>query len=77
MIKEYADSYGSVTDEIADRLILKALDLEARRHALKARVYERVKSALSPKVAARFIQVEHQLLMIIDLQIASSLPVVD
>ena len=77
VIKEYADNYGSVTDEIADRLILKALDLEARRHALKARVYERVKSALSPKVAARFIQVEHQLLMIIDLQIASSLPVVD
>jgi hypothetical protein len=39
-------------------------------------VYERVKSALSAKTAARFLQVEHQLLLIIDLQIASSLPIV-
>jgi hypothetical protein len=76
VIKEYADSYDSVSDATADKLIRKALDLEARRHALKAKVYERVKSALSAKTAARFLQVEHQLLLIIDLQIASSLPIV-
>ena len=35
-----------------------------------------MKQALSPKVAARFLQVEHQLLLIIDLQIASALPIV-
>lgn len=75
LIKKYADSYGSITDGIADDLIRKALDLEARRHTLKAKAYERVKSALSAKTAARFLQVEHQLLSIIDLQIASSLPV--
>ena len=38
--------------------------------------YTRLKSALSPKTAARFLQVENQLLMIIDLQIAASLPIV-
>jgi hypothetical protein len=76
IIQEYADSYEHVTDAIADRLILKALDLEARRTALKGKYYDRMKSALSAKTAARFLQVEHQLLTIIDLQIASSLPVV-
>jgi hypothetical protein len=32
---------------------------------------------LSPMAAARFIQIENQLLMIIDLQLASNLPIVE
>ena len=76
MIQDYAANFTQVTDAVADRIATKALDLEARRSALKSKDYERVKAALSPKTAARFLQVENQLLMIIDLQIASSLPIV-
>jgi hypothetical protein len=35
-----------------------------------------MKQSLGAITAARFLQVEHQLLLIIDLQIASSLPIV-
>jgi hypothetical protein len=35
-----------------------------------------MKGALGAIAAARFLQVENQLLMLIDLQIASSLPVI-
>ena len=76
MIADYAKSYEHMTDDIADKLATKALDLEARRQAVKAKYYDRVKKALSAKTAARWLQVEHQLLLIIDLQIASSLPIV-
>ena len=76
VIQDYAANFTQVTDAVADRIATKALDLEARRSALKSKYYERVKAALSPKTAARFLQVENQLLMIIDLQIASSLPIV-
>ena len=76
MIAEYARSYTQMTDEIADKLATKALELEARRQALKAKYYDRVKKALSPKTAARWLQVEHQLLLLIDLQISAALPVV-
>jgi hypothetical protein len=76
LIKEYAAAYQNITDEVADRLARGALDLEARRHALKVQYYDRFKTVLSPKTAARFLQVENQILLIIDLQIASSLPVV-
>jgi hypothetical protein len=62
--------------EIADRLVRGALDLEARRNALKASCYDRLKSAISPKTAARFLQVENQILLLLDLQIAASLPVI-
>jgi len=76
LIKDYAKAYPNVTDEQADTLARKALDINARRNALQTKYYERVKSALSAKTAARFLQVEHQLLLIIDLQIAAALPIV-
>ena len=76
LIQEYAKNYEQMADPVADRIARAALDLEGRRHALKLKYYDRLKTALSAKTAARFLQVENQLLMIIDLQIASALPVV-
>ena len=75
MIRDYAADYGTLTDERAAGLASRALDLEARRTAAKAKCYERVKTALSPRTALRFLQVEHQLQLLIDLQIAAALPV--
>jgi phage-related minor tail protein len=75
LIADYARAYDSLTDALADTLATKALDLEARRQAAKAKCYERVKAALSPRTALRFIQVEHQLQQLIDLQISATLPV--
>jgi len=76
LIKEYAANYEKLTDEAADRLARGALDVEGRRNALKARYYDRFKSVLPPKAAARFLQVENQLLLILDLQVAAALPIV-
>ena len=64
-----------LTDNVADGLAHKALDLEARRQAVKAKYYDRIAKALSPRTALRFLQVEQQLLLLIDLQITSSLPI--
>jgi len=75
LIADYAKSYSSLTDATADRLAGTALDLEARRQAVKKTCYERVKAALSPRTAMRFLQVEQQLLLLIDLQVAASLPI--
>ena len=75
LIRDYAADYGTLTDEDAAALASRALDLEARRTAARAKCYERVKTALSPRTALRFLQVEHQLQLLIDLQIAAALPV--
>jgi hypothetical protein len=75
-IQDYANNYDSMTDTKANELALTALDLESQRTALKRKYYEKMNSALGGVVAARFLQVENQLLMIIDLQIASQLPIV-
>jgi hypothetical protein len=76
LIGEYAKNYTAMTDDVAAKLASTALDLETRRQAVKAKYYDRVKAVLSPKTALRFLQVEHQLLLIIDLQISASLPIV-
>jgi hypothetical protein len=76
MIVAYAHGYEQMTDGLADSLVAKALALNSRRDALQAKYYDRFKTAIRPVKAARFMQVEHQLLLLLDLQIAASLPVI-
>lgn len=70
LIREFAASFSTLNDDVAAKLGAKALELETRRNAAKAQCYEKVKAALSPRTALRFLQVEHQLQLLIDLQIA-------
>jgi hypothetical protein len=74
-IKEYASSYNNLTDAKADELIQNAVSYQKQRMELLTKYYDRVKESLGAVTAARFVQVEHQLLLIIDLQIDSSLPI--
>lgn len=75
LIADYAKNYDQMTDATADGLATKALDLARRRQAVEAKYYERIKAVLKPRQALRYLQVEHQLLLLIDLQIAASLPI--
>jgi hypothetical protein len=75
-IREYARTYDQMTDEKADELIQKAMAYRKQRSELLAKYYVRVKDSLGAMTAARFVQVEDQLLLLIDLQIDSVLPVV-
>jgi DNA anti-recombination protein RmuC len=76
-IQEYAKNFGKMTDEKANELAMLALELENKRNDLKKTYYEKVRQQLGGIIAARFLQIENQLLMVIDLQIAASLPIVE
>lgn len=73
----YVDNYAALTNEQATTIVNGLLDVQARRTALQKKFFQRVSEALNPKLAARFVQVEHQLLLVLDLQVAASLPVVE
>jgi hypothetical protein len=75
LIGQYASKYANLTDPDAESLARTAMDLETRRQGARAKCYERVKAATSPRTALRFLQVEHQLQLLIDLQIAAALPI--
>lgn len=74
-IKEYAKTYNQLTDAKADELVRNGLAFQKQRTELLTKYYDRVKQSLGSVTAARFVQVENQLLSIIDLQIDSSLPI--
>jgi hypothetical protein len=76
LVADYASAFEKMTDDTADALARKALDLERRRQEAKAKAYDRVKGALNGRLALRFLQIEHQLQQLIDLQISASLPIV-
>jgi len=76
LIKTYASHYEDMKPEVADGLATKLLDLERQRNELKKKYYQRFKTATDPITAMRFLQVENQLERLIDLQIASELPVI-
>jgi hypothetical protein len=74
-IEEYSRTYNNLTDAKADELVQASMEYQKQRANLLAKYYERMKQEMGAVTAARFVQVEHQMLLIIDLQIASSLPV--
>jgi hypothetical protein len=75
-IQEYAKNYPDMTDAKADELVQNAFEYRKQRAELLVKYYGLVKQSLGSITAARFLQVEDQLLLIIDLQIDASLPVV-
>jgi len=76
LIREYADHFQTMTDEKAGELGARALELEEARTVLKKKYFEKIQAEMSPVTAARFLQVENQLTMVLDLQIASQVPLI-
>jgi len=66
-----------MTNDLADQLATKLLDLEQTRNSLKRKYYLKIKDALDAITATRFLQVENQLEKIADLQVSSQLPVLE
>ena len=75
LISDYSKNYANLTDEVADKIARGALDLQAKRQAVSARYYDQIAKAIPPRTALRAWQVENQLQLLIDLQIASALPI--
>ncbi len=75
-VQDYVQNYSSMTDEKADQLVQTAFEYRKQRAELIAKTYGQIKASLGSVTAARFLQVEDQLLLVIDLQIDSALPIV-
>ena len=75
-ITAYAQNYSNMTENKADEIVNGAISYHKKRIDLLANTYDKVRAALGAALAARFVQVESQLLNLIDLQIASNLPLI-
>lgn len=76
LIKEYARDYGTMTDAQADDWTQRLLKLDAGVAALRQKYWADFRKALPAKKAALYEQVERRTQMLIDLQLASQIPLV-
>ncbi len=76
-IKDFAENYLKMTDQKADEIMNRAFNYQEERLNLKRKLYDQLKDKLNPSTAAKFIQLEHQFLLVIDLQINSELPLIE
>ena len=74
LIKEYVENLDTMTDSKAATLMTRNFDLQERKLALRHKYYEMVSKALSPIKAAKFMQIDSQLVGMLELQISSNLP---
>ena len=76
-IKKFADNYENVTDEVADELAKTHFEMEAGRLKINKTYYKKAAKLISKKEAARFIQLLGQIQLLIDIQIAAEIPLIE
>jgi hypothetical protein len=76
LIKEYAQSYDTMTDAQADDWSRRLLKQDADVAALRQKYWSNFRKVLPPKKAALYEQIERRAQMLIDLQISSQVPLV-
>jgi hypothetical protein len=77
VIQDLADHFDALNDAKAKGLLERSLAIEEQRLALEKKYKDEFLKVLPAKTVARFFQVESRLDKLIDLKVASEIPLVD
>lgn len=75
-IKEYVENYSTMSDDRATALTKQILGVDAQVAQLRLKYVPIVSKVLSGKKTALFFQLDRRLVMLIDIQLATQLPVI-
>lgn len=76
LIKEYADQWGTMTDEQASSLITRSLAVDQQMAQLRVKYMPIFGKAVPGKVVATFFQLDRRIQALLDIQLASQIPLV-
>jgi hypothetical protein len=76
LLKEYAKNYSTATDEQADSFIKRWLTLDQDNTQLRLKYIPEFEKVISHKKTAMFFQIDRRVSMMIELQLASQVPLV-
>jgi hypothetical protein len=76
VIKDYGAQYDTLTDAQADGLMDRMIKFNKSRNELTAQYFPKFKKAIGAKQAAKFVQVDNRLTLLVDLQLANSIPII-
>jgi hypothetical protein len=74
VIQQYANNYGSLSDEKAMSLMKQWMEVDIAAAQLRARYLPIVAQAIGDRKAATFAQIDRRIALMIELQLASRLP---
>ena len=77
MMQDYAANYSRMTDEHAKGYVEKSSKIDADLINLRLKYIPQFEKLLTPKKAVQFYQIDRRLDMLINLQLASLVPVVN
>jgi len=77
VIKDYAKNFENITDEKATELVNGSLAFLQARLDLQKKYFKEFQTALPAALAAKFIQLDRQIMLLIDLQIAANVPLIE
>jgi hypothetical protein len=77
IIQDYAKEFLTMNDAKANDLAQRVMALDDQRTALRNKYYDAMKKVLPMVLVVRFFQLDGQIQMLIDLQIASNLPIIE
>jgi Spy/CpxP family protein refolding chaperone len=76
-VKQFAQQYNTLTDDQAESLTRSALEVDQSVAQLRLKYIPIFRKVLSGKKTALFFQIDRRLVMLIDLQLASQVPLVE
>jgi hypothetical protein len=76
LIKDYAANFENLTDDKATELMSRNLELKTEENNLNIIYFRKFSGVIAPARAAKFMQVMNQIDLIIDVQIASQIPLI-
>jgi len=76
LIKEYAQSYSNISDQQADDFIKRWVGLDGDNTALRLKYIPEFEKVISHKKTALLFQIDRRLSMVIELQLASEVPLI-
>ncbi len=77
LIKDYATNYNTMTDAQANEYIKRSAAVDQQIDATRLKYVPMFEKVVSAKKAALWYQIDRRLGLLIDLQLASTIPVVD
>lgn len=74
VIRDFANSWGKVDNKAADSLARRSLDVDVRTAEVRKSWFPRFEKVLDPVKAATFVQIDRRIALLIDMQLAASIP---
>ncbi len=76
LLRDYAANYENLTSQKSTELTKKSFEVQEKKLKLRKTYFDEFNKILPPKMAAKYAQLDNRINLLLDLQLASKIPLV-